>query len=87
MARNQSFDTETLTKDRPYPTQVYAVIRVDADGERVEDQVTVKEIVSSLELAEAEVAHLTEINAANGCRYFWQATRLFAPGTSAGTDT
>jgi hypothetical protein len=66
--------------------QAYAVIRLDPDRGRLEDQVTVKEIVSSLELAEAEVARLNALNAEKGCRYFWQATRLFAPGTAAGSD-
>ena len=52
----------------------------------LEHQVTVKEVLWSLELAEAEVARLNQLNADKGCRYVWQATRLFEPGTSAGTD-
>ena len=52
----------------------------------LEHQVTVKEVVWSLELAEAEVARLNKLNADKRCRYVWQATRLFEPGSSAGTD-
>jgi hypothetical protein len=76
-----------LTKDRPDATQVYAVIRFDPDMASLEQQVTVKEIVTSLAVAEAEVARLNGLNADKGCRYVWQATRLFAPGVSAGNDT
>lgn len=63
--------------------QVYAVIRVDQFGdpavsreERLPDWISVKEIVSSLEAAQAEVARLNELNGPKGSRYFWQTTRL-----------
>ena len=63
--------------------QVFAVIRFDPDISAIEDQITVTEIVSEQSIAEAEVARLNELNAAKGCRYFWQPTRLYPAGTSA----
>lgn len=56
--------------------QVYAIIRVDEYHSAIEDKVTVKEIVSTMEAAEAEVARLNELNGNKGSRYFWQTTRL-----------
>jgi hypothetical protein len=41
-----------------------------------EDKVTVKQIVSTKDIAEREVERLTRINATKGCRYFWQTTRF-----------
>ncbi len=64
--------------------QVYAVIRLDPAMGELEHQVTVKEVVWGLELAQAEVARLNQLNGAKGCRYVWQATRLYPPGTAAG---
>jgi hypothetical protein len=68
--------------------QVYAVVRVDHYAEEDEHRVTVKEIVSSLELAEAEaeVERFNALNADKDCHYFWQTTRLYPEGTSAGTE-
>jgi hypothetical protein len=65
--------------------QVFAILRFDADAPELELQVTVKEIVSTLELAEAEVARLNALNGSKGCRYVWRATRLFPPGAAAGS--
>ena len=48
--------------------------------------VTVKEVVRSQEVAEAEVARLNALNEGKGVRYFWQTTRLFPEGRSAGGD-
>ena len=45
---------------------------------------TVKEIVSTEAIAEAEVKRLNDLNADKDCRYFWQTTRLFPAGKSAG---
>ena len=60
-------------------TQVYAVVRIDNyPTDELENNITIKEIVWSLEEAEAEVARLNELNASKGCRYFWQSTRLIA---------
>ena len=47
--------------------------------------VTLKEIVTSVELAKNEVKRLNEINSDKGCRYFWQASRLFPDGKSFGS--
>ena len=72
--------------DRPKPRQqVYAVVRLDDFPSGGESCITVKEIVRSLELAQAEVGRLNALNAGKDCRYFWQATRLYPAGTSAGT--
>ena len=67
--------------------QVFAVVRFDADATDPEMQVTVKELVHELDSAVAEVERLNRLNAQKGCRYFWQATRLFPPGTAAGELT
>jgi hypothetical protein len=59
--------------------QVFAILRFDdfhtADV-RIENKITVKQIVSSQEIAEREVERLTRLNAEKGCRYWWQATRF-----------
>ena len=44
----------------------------------------VKEIVSNLELAQAEVQRLNELNTDRQVTYFWQMTRLYPDGLSAG---
>ena len=54
----------------------YAIIRVDLDVEDDEARFTVRRIVWSEELAEAEVQRLQELNADKGARYFWQYTRV-----------
>lgn len=41
---------------------------------------TVKEVVQSLEEAQAEADHLSALNARKGCRYYWQMTRRFSDG-------
>jgi hypothetical protein len=60
---------------RKRKTPVYAVIRVD-DYSSLENSITIKEIVWSLEEAKAEVKRLNELNRFKGCKYFWQSTRL-----------
>jgi hypothetical protein len=42
---------------------------------------TVEEVVWSLEMAEAETARLNELDAAKGCLYVWQYTRVRRPPT------
>ena len=42
----------------------------------IEVKVTVKEVVSTREIAEREVERLTRLQAGKRCRYFWQTTRL-----------
>ena len=58
--------------------QVYAIVRIDRFNSDAspEDMVTVKEIVSSIETARAEVARLNALNGPKGAEYFWQTTRL-----------
>ncbi|HKG45094.1 MAG TPA: hypothetical protein VKB02_00080 [Pyrinomonadaceae bacterium] len=58
-------------------TPVYAVVRIDDyPTDKLENNITIKEIVWSLEEAESEVARLNELNASKGCRYFCLYTRL-----------
>jgi hypothetical protein len=69
--------------------QVFAIIRWDGfqgAGARPETLVTVKEIVRSQELAEAEVARLNALQEDANVHYWWQTTRLFPVGRSAGGD-
>ncbi len=58
--------------------QVYAVIRIDrgAPSSEPKDTTTVTKIVSSLDVAKAEVERLNKLNAAKGATYFWQTTRM-----------
>ena len=65
---------------------VFAVVREEPDAPP-EARFTVKEIVWTQAEAEAEVARLTALNGSKGCRYTWQATRLYPPGASAGQAT
>jgi hypothetical protein len=71
------------SSDRRPRDQVFAVVREDVDAPP-EARFTVKEVVRTQAEAEAEVARLTALNRTRGCHYTWQATRLFARGTSAG---
>jgi hypothetical protein len=64
---------------------VYAIVRFDRFQEVSEQSFTVKEVVGTQAIAESEVRRLNEINADKECTYFWQTTRLFPPGTSAGS--
>lgn len=69
---------------------VFAILRYDGFhglDARPELTVTVKEIVRSQELAEAEVARLNTLNAEKNVLYWWQYTRLFPDGRSAGSKT
>jgi len=59
--------------------QIFAVLRVDdfhGVDTPIKTKVTVKQVVSSQEIAEREVERLTLLNVEKGCRYFWQATRF-----------
>jgi hypothetical protein len=67
--------------------EVYAVLRYDGfqgPDAPPEVAITVKQVVRSRELAEAEVARLNAL-ATEGTRYWWQSTRLFPVGRSAGS--
>ena len=60
---------------------VYAIVRIDEfddSSATLEDMISVKEVVWSIEQAEAEVSRLNELNESKRCRYFWQTTRLIA---------
>lgn len=60
---------------------VYAIVRIDEFYDLsvpLENMITVKEVVWSIEQAEAEVSRLNELNESKRCRYFWQTTRLMA---------
>ncbi len=64
---------------------VYAMLRWDrflADRQP-ENCVTVKEVVHSLELAEAEVDRLNALREDRAVHYWWQYTRLYPSGKSA----
>lgn len=57
----------------------FAIVRVDLfHGEEVtwENRITVKRIVWSEAIADAEVARLNELNGEKGCVYFWQSVRV-----------
>jgi len=69
--------------------EVYAVLRYDGfhrPDASPEVTITVKEIVQTQELAEAEVARLNALVNDSDVRYWWQCTRLFPEGKSAGTN-
>lgn len=69
-----------MGENRPRKIQVYAVVRLDLflenleNPERLEQAVSVKEVVPTVQEAEAEVQRL---NSDKDVRYFWQATRYF----------
>jgi hypothetical protein len=69
---------------RPPSEHAYAVVQFDRSMQSPEISITVKEIVSTQSIAEAEVKRLNELNADKDCTYFWQTTRWFPPGKSAG---
>jgi hypothetical protein len=60
--------------------QVYAVVRID--GERMEDAVTIKEILPTQEEASREVERLNQLNKDKGAHYFFQVTRYFPNGVT-----
>ena len=81
---NQDNDKLDERPAREPSEHVYAVVRHDRSAQSPELAFTVKEIVRSQAMAEAEVNRLKEVNADKDCTYFWQTTRLFPAGTSAG---
>jgi hypothetical protein len=69
--------------------EVFAILRWDGflgSDTAPQGRVTVKEVVRSQALAEAEVVRLNALNEDKGAHYWWQTTRLFPQGQSAGTD-
>lgn len=75
--------SENVTAAREPSEHVFAIVRFDRFL-KPENSFTVKEIVRTEDDAESEVKRLNELNADKDCGYFWQTTRLFPPGTSAG---
>ena len=75
---------------RKYKDQVpvYAIMRADLyhDDAEIEQTVVVKEVVHELAVAAREVERLNRLNGGKGMRYWWQSTRLYPAGSSAGTD-
>jgi hypothetical protein len=70
----------------PEHEQVFVILRADLFHEPdtpLEDKITAKEIVRSLELAEGEVARLNALNPDSQVRYWLTPSRLFPPGRSA----
>lgn len=55
-------------------SHVFAVVRIDPEFEGFQNQVTVKEIVSTQVEAEKEVARLNSMRKGESF-YFWQLTR------------
>lgn len=55
--------------------QAFAVLRLDSYANGTYN-LTIKEIVWSLDEAEKEIKRLAEINGHKGCTYFWQPTRV-----------
>ncbi len=75
--------------DENRPSRLYAVVRIDrfhSEETPLEHRIAVKEIVSSLELAKAEVHRLNGMVADGRVTYFWQMTRLYPDGQSASTQ-
>src|SRR5690349_7405917 len=68
---------------------VFAVVRVELplSETNATDRITVKEIVSTRELAEREVERLSRLNSTKGCLYLATPTRLFPPGMCAGPES
>ena len=64
--------------------QVYAVIRVD-DYAILEDSVTVKEVLPTMDQAAEEVERLNRLNKDKQAHYFWQTTRYFPRGRKVET--
>jgi hypothetical protein len=68
---------------------VYAVLRADLFHRRdipLETLITVKEVVRSEEVAKREVDRLNALRPDGSVRYWYQHSRLFPPGRSAGSD-
>jgi len=73
--------------------QVFAVIRVDdvaefgVDNADIQRRVTVKQVLPTLQEAEAEVERLNSLNEDKGAYYFWQTTRFYPNGRSRVAET
>jgi len=67
---------DTLKPNKKYG-HLYAIIRHDAGSHApIDQQVTVKKVVSDPLYAAREVERLNELNSEKGCYYFYQITRF-----------
>jgi hypothetical protein len=64
-----------MSDNRARKVPVYAVLRLELNVADPDLAVAIKEIVPSLQEAEAEVERLNRINADRNCRYILRATR------------
>lgn len=69
-----------MTNQRAQKVQVFAILRIELDEALPEQAVFVKEIVPTVEEAEAEVKRLNQLNADKNCRYIYRTTRFFPNG-------
>lgn len=72
-----------MTVEASQRVGVYAVVRLDnylGPETPLQGRVTVKEILSTLEEAEREVARLNVLASNRDVTYFWQYTRYFPAG-------
>jgi hypothetical protein len=73
----------------PVHEEAFVILRADLFHEPdtpLEQLITAKEVVRSLELAEREVARLNALHPDGQVRYWLTRSRLFPPGHSAGPD-
>ena len=84
-----NYSTEIIMSQYKNREEVYAIIRFDdflGPDAKPESKSTVKEIVRSRSLADAEVTRLNNLRKnSTSVRYWHQMTRLYPEGTSAGT--
>jgi hypothetical protein len=85
IVRIDYFGSESIKPDitNPFPNK-----EIQNEGPNISFNgysVTLKEIVTSVELAENEVRRLNEINSDKSCKYFWQSSRLFPENKSFGS--
>jgi hypothetical protein len=66
--------------DRP-TDQLFAIVRYDSGAPEPQLAFTVKEIVRSLAIAEAEVRRLNQLNSPEGSQYSFQTTRMLREDT------
>ena len=73
-----------MNEARQARDEVFAVIRFDPNAAGPHDQVRVEEVVRTRQTADAEVRRLSDLDAASGCHYFAQQTRLLTFDESGG---
>jgi len=75
-----------MSDNRARKVPVYAVLRLELNVADPDLAVAIKEIVPSLQEAEAEVERLNRINADKNCRYILRATRYYPDGRRSQAD-